>query len=343
MVGKADGDTQNERMASRFVPGAPMTRPRDEFDLIGALAARFGAGSDLSAGDLGIGDDAAAVTLPGTGRVVLATDLVVAGVHVDPAVSSPGDIGWKALMVTVSDLAAMGCAPSHVLLSVAAPAGFDVQGLGIGVAEAAEAANCSVVGGDLSSSPLLVVSVAAVGPADDEEIAVLTRSGARPGDHLFATGPLGASAAGLRMLGVDGAHRPGDGAGVPGTAASAHRRPVARIREGVIARSVGASACIDVSDGLAADVTHLADQSDVGLELVLGDELVAPGADRDEALHGGEDYELVIATPDPDGLRDAFRQEGLRTPLAIGRCLPGDAGRLLDGRALEIRGWRHRF
>jgi thiamine-monophosphate kinase len=326
-----------------------MSGDGDEFSLIDALAARFSAGSGgLAPGDMGIGDDAAAVTLPGLGRVVMATDLVVAGVHVDLAVSTPEDIGWKALMVTVSDLGAMGCAPSHVLLSVAAPAGFPVERLGDGVAQAAEATGCTVVGGDLSSSTLLVVSVVAVGPADDNMRPLLTRSGARPGDLLFVTGPLGASAAGLRLLGDPAS------AGASGTAALfdtgtlhplavAHRRPMARIREGMVARAAGATACIDVSDGLVADVNHVADASVVGLDLVVGAPVVAEGATRYEALVGGEDYELVIATADPDTLVAAFEGAGLRPPLAIGRCTDVGSGRLLDGGALPAGGWRHRF
>jgi thiamine-monophosphate kinase len=321
----------------------------DEFLLIDALAARFATGAGgLAPGDLGIGDDAAAVTLPGAGRVVLATDLVVAGVHVDLAVSTPEDIGWKALMVTVSDLGAMGCAPSHVLLSVAAPPGFPVERLGDGVAQAAEATGCSVVGGDLSSSTVLVVSVVAVGPADDNMRPLLTRSGARPGDLLFVTGPLGASAAGLRLLGVpvsDGASAETAplSARTPRPLAAAHRRPVARIREGVVARATGSTACIDVSDGLVADVIHLADASGVGVDLALGVPLVAEGATRSEALGGGEDYELVIATADPDALATAFEEAGLRPPLAIGRCTDAGAGRSLDGGPLPAGGWRHRF
>ena len=320
-----------------------MTPGQDEFDLIGALAARFASGAGLAPGDLGIGDDAAVVTLTGPDRVVLATDLVVEGVHVDPSISSPEDIGWKALMVTVSDLAAMGCAPSHVLLSVAAPPGFAVERLGAGVAEAAGAAGCAVVGGDLSSSTRLVVAVVAGGPAVDEEVAVLTRAGALPGDHLFVTGPLGASAAGLRLLGERTPDASWDGPEDPPSPWSAHRRPVARIQEGVTARAAGASACIDVSDGLTADIGHLADQSGVGLDLVVDDAAVADGATRDEALHGGEDYELVIATPDPDGLRAAFARAGLRAPLAIGRCAEEATGRSLDGEPLATGGWRHRF
>ena len=319
-----------------------MTADRDEFRLIDALRDRFESGGAGSVpGDLGIGDDAAAVALPGaapgSGRIVLATDLVVDGVHVDREVSSPEDIGWKALMVAVSDIGAMGCAPSHVLLSVAAPAGFPVERLGDGVSEAAAAVGCRVVGGDLSSSALLVVSVTAVGPADDREHALLVRSGARPGDRLFVTGPLGGSAAGLRLLAGPGRD------GVPPALATAHRRPVARIREGVAARRAGASACIDISDGLVADTGHLADASGVGLDLVVGEEVVAHGATHDEALHGGEDYELVVATGDPDGLVAAFEEAGLRPPLAIGSCIDDPMGRTLDGRSMPSGGWRHQF
>jgi len=111
----------------------------------------------------------------------------------------------------------------------------------------------------------------------------------------------------------------------------------------VTARASGASACIDVSDGLLADVTHLADASGVGLDLVLGDPVVAVGATRDEALGGGEDYELIVATPDPDGLLAAFRREGLRVPLAIGSCVEVSKGRQVDGGPLPSGGWRHRF
>ncbi len=318
----------------------------DEFALIARLRARFEAagGGVLHPGDLGIGDDAAAVTLPGPGRVVLATDLVVEGVHVDLAVSTPEDVGWKSFMVTASDLAAMGVDVSYALLSVAAPFGFPVERLGIGVADASSAVGCAVVGGDLSGSPVLVVSVTAVGSAPDDGAPLLRRDGASPGDHLFVTGPLGASAAGLRLLhGRTG--DADDGQSTPGEAASmaAHRRPVARLAEGAVARRAGASAAVDVSDGLVADVVRLAEASGVGLDLGFGDEAVADGASRDEALSGGEDYELVMATSDPQRLEDAFGAAGLRAPVAIGRCTSDIGVWTLDGGPLPQGGFRHRF
>lgn len=320
----------------------PEPTGEDEFVLLDRLAARFAQGRrGLSPGDLGIGDDAAAVSLAHPGRAVLATDLVVDGVHVDRAVSSPEDIGWKSLMVTVSDLAAMGSGADCVLLSVVAPTGFDVDRLADGVADAADACRCAVVGGDLSGGPVLVVSVAAVGSLPDDGHPLLQRAGARPGDTLVVTGPLGSSAAGRRLLGRPGGPDPAD-AMTAGLVWS-HRRPVARLAEGDLARRSGATAAVDVSDGLLVDAVHLAEASGVGLALEVGQDAVADGATRDEALSGGEDYELVLATPDPDGLAAAFAASGLRAPVRIGRCTAQAGVFTLDGGALPAGGWRHRF
>lgn len=317
----------------------------DEFVLLDRLRERFADGPvEPVPGDLGIGDDAAAVTPAHPGRVVLSTDLVVEGVHVDRAVSSPEDIGWKALMVAVSDLAAMGAEADYVLLSVAAPAGFPVEGLADGVAESAARAGCRVVGGDLSASPVLVVSVTAVGSVPDDGAPLLRRDGARPGDTLVVTGPLGGSAAGLRLLGAaTGAGPAGGGGAVTDPLAAAHRRPVARLEEGAVARRAGATAAIDVSDGLVADAVHVAEASGTGLALTVGADAVVAGATRAEALGGGEDYELVLATADPAALSAAFAAAGLRRPVTVGRCT-GHAGvYTLDGGDLPAVGWRHRF
>ncbi len=327
----------------------------EEFALIGRLRERFAQGPvRLAPGDLGIGDDAAAVTLRHPGRAVLSTDLVVEGVHVDLTVSTPEDVGWKALMVAVSDLAAMGVPADYVLLSVAAPPGFDIERLADGAAAAAAVSGCAVVGGDLSGAPVLVVSVAAVGSTPDDGYPLLRRDGARPGDVLVVTGRLGGSSAGRRLLGAGG-HLPGGGddrggdggGGGGGSVASAligsHRRPVARLEEGTTARRAGVTAAVDISDGLIADSVHLAEASGVGIELAVDATVVAPGATRDEALAGGEDYELVLATGDPEGLDAAFAAAGLRRPIRIGSCTgrPGDL--TLEGGALPPGGWRHRF
>jgi thiamine-monophosphate kinase len=322
--------------------------PRDEFDVIADLRRRFEEAArhfrppmdGALPGDIWIGDDAAAVSLSGnqpSSQALLATDLVVAGVHVDLDLCSPTDVGFKSLMVTVSDLAAMGGRPGYALVSIAAPQGTDFDQLGDGLAQASTITRCVVVGGDLSHSPVLVVSVAVIGSVGDvNEPGPLRRSGARPGDQLFVTGPLGGSAAGLRLL-RDG---PFDGVEAAGLAA-AYRRPLARLDEGEVARRCGASAAIDVSDGLLADCRHLAGSSGVGLALSAIPTSV--GATDAEALFGGEDYELVVATGDPMALLEGFAQAGLRQPLDIGRCTAYAGEETLDGSPLPTGGWRHHF
>lgn len=321
--------------------------PVDEFDAIDRLRDRFEAVARLRApggqvppvGDTWIGDDAAVVGLPSGEQVLLATDLVVAGVHVDPEFCSPEDIGYKSLMVALSDLAAMGARPEYALVSVAAPPGTDLDRLGAGLAEAAGETNCVVVGGDLASSGVLVLSTAVFGLAERGGHPPLLRTGARAGHRLFVTGPLGRSAAGLRLL-----RAPGTGEGSSSTETDlirAHRRPAARLAEGETARRAGASAAIDVSDGLVGDVMHLAESSGVGV--ALESVPVAVGATRQEALGGGEEYELVLSTGAPDDLVAAFRSADLAPPLAIGWCTDRPGRHTLDGEPLPPGGWRHRF
>ncbi len=333
------------------------TGATDEFAVIRRMQRRFESaarsvwpeGPLPPPGDTWIGDDAAVVAVHPADQVIWATDLVIGGVHVDLDLGGLDDAGYKALMVAVSDLAAMGAWPSFALVSVAAPQGTDLDLLGEGLAAAAAASECVVVGGDLSGAPVLVVSSAVMGTlrtAPDR--GPLLRSGAGAGDRLFLTGPLGASAAGLRLL--RSSERPAAGESPAATTASdpaesaliaAHLRPVARLIEGETARLAGASAAIDISDGLASDLTHLGASSGVGVEL---DAIpVARRATEEEALGGGEDYELLVATPDPDALIGAYRAAGLRPPVAIGWCTDRPGRYRLAGAALPAGGWRHRF
>ena len=337
MVGTNSGST------SAHFPGSG-----DEFDAIDRLRARFerAAGARMDRGrppegETWIGDDAAVVRRPEGDLALLSTDLVVAGVHVDLGLSGLDDLGYKALMVTVSDLAAMGGRPDHGLVSIAAPPGTDLDLMADGMALAGEQTGCVVVGGDLSGSPVLVVSVAVTGSLrGSDQLGPLLRSGATPGDELVVTGALGGSAAGLRLL----RERRDQPVTTPPSVEEsalilAHRRPLARLDEGEVARLSGARAAIDLSDGLVADVRHLARASRVGIDLE--DVPVAPGATREEALGGGEDYELLLATADAEHLRDEFARAGLRSPIVIGRCTD-DPGRLeLDGGPLPAGGWRH--
>ncbi len=325
----------------------------DEFAAIEGLRARFEAAARIRLpggavpppGDTWIGDDAAVVRFRTTGRtgrhprdqVVLATDVVVEGVHVDLALSSLEDVGYKAIMVTVSDFAAMGTRPEYALVSIAAPPGTDLDHLATGLADAAADAGCVIVGGDMATSPVLVVSTTGFGVGSGPDGALLLRSGAQPGDHVFVTGPLGRSAAGLRLLRSSASS--GDSAGA--ACIHAHRRPAARLDEGESARRAGATAAIDLSDGLASDLVHLADASGVGV-LVEGLP-VAEGATWEEALSGGEDFELVITTGAPDDLMRTFSVAGLRPPLAIGCCTDRPGELLVDGEPLRKGGWHHRF
>ena len=266
----------------------------NEFALIGRLRERFA----------DIGDDAAIVEAP-SGPLLLAADTVVAGVHAPPDLALQ-DIGWKAVVVNVSDIAAMGGRPLYLLVTVAAPPGTDLDRLFDGVAEAAQAYVCPVVGGDLTAADTLVVTVAVTGTVDGIPV---TRSGATAGEAIYVTGPLGAAAA-----------------------SGWTRRPTARVAEGVDARGAGATAMIDVSDGLVADLGHIADESGVGFAL---DEVpVAPGATLEQALTGGEDYELVFTAP------VARLPVGFR----IGVCTADPSERTLAGEPLPPSGgWEHRF
>jgi thiamine-monophosphate kinase len=297
----------------------------------------------------GLRDDAGLVRVPDAGQLVVSVDSVVAGVHVDLSVCSPGDVGWKALMGALSDLAAMGAAPLGALIALCVPggAGDGEMALGVmgGVAEASGASECPIVGGDVSSAPELVVAVTVLGTVEDEgggagahdehdEPGVVPRSGALAGDALLVTGPCGGSAAGLREL----------RAGARGRSAGlAYRRPVARLREGALARRCGAHAMIDVSDGFALDLHRLADASHVGFRL---DEVpVTAGATLDEALGGGEDYELLVAVGEREvsALLAQFEVEDLRIPLRIGTFVADPELRLFGDQELERLGWQHRL
>ena len=302
-------DTLQENNSLRPTLGciAPYPRPATsgEFDLIERIRSRLAGPVD---GETWIGDDAAVVRAP-EGPLLLATDVIVEGVHFDLSWAGLDDVGWQALTVNVSDIAAMGGRPRHALVSLTMPPGSDVDRLYDGLAEAAQAWRCPIVGGDVSSGPVLVVSVALTGTIEGGGAPVL-RSGARPGDRVFVTGPLGATAAARRVR--------------------RFARAPARVADGEAARLARATAMIDVSDGLAADVGHLAAESGVGI--ALDTVPVAPGATREDALGGGEDYELVFTMP-------ADREPPLG--IAIGVCTDDPEERTLNGGPLPALGWEH--
>jgi thiamine-monophosphate kinase len=239
------------------------------------------------------------------------------------------------------------------VVGVAGPPSTDLERLYEGIEACARAHGTAVVGGDLSTAREIVVAVAVAGHVAGEPGPVL-RSGAGAGERLVVTGPLGAGAAGLRTLRAR--HTPtrtnGDSPSpdqvrrdrartdaIGDALVLAHCRPRARLVEGEAARVAGATALIDVSDGLVAEVGHIADASGVGF--VLEDVPVAPGATLDEALGGGDDYELVMAVPDLERLEAEFERAGLRPPLVIGRCTGDPTERTLDGAPVPSTGWEH--
>jgi thiamine-monophosphate kinase len=286
-------------------------------------------GGALEPPEVGIGDDAAVVRVAG-GWCLLATDAVVAGVHADLSLTDLDDLGWKAVAANVSDIAAMGGCPSHLLVTVAGPPDTDLDGLYRGIAEAAREWGCPVVGGDLANAPTLMVSVAITGSLPG---APILRSGARPGDGIWVTGPLGLAAAGLRILKAEGK-------GATGRGPNAHRRPRPSVEAGLAARAAGASAMIDISDGLVADLGHLADASGVGVDLDVVP--VGEGATEDEALAGGEDYVLVFTAPDDGAVGRAFAR--LAPPVRIGTCVLDTAVRTIGARPFpQIGGWEHQW
>lgn len=279
-------------------------------------------------GELHIGDDAA-VLKAFSGNAVISTDVAVWGVHLDSALFSLEDFGFKALTSAVSDIAAMGAWVRGAVIGVSAQAGTDLEALHRGIGEAALFTGCPIVGGDLTSGPGLSVAVTVFGECPDAT-AVL-RSGAKAGDTLLVSGPLGRSAAGLR--------RRRSGAPLSDELVQAHARPVPRLREGLVARWAGVSAMMDLSDGLGLDLHRLADSSDIGF--VLSDIPVAAGATEEEAISGGEDYELLMATFSPDLLISKFVEDGRVAPIVIGHVVEQKDVRTLRGAPFEKSGWQH--
>jgi thiamine-monophosphate kinase len=311
---------------------------------------------------IGIGDDCAAIKLDDN-RLLLATcDIQVEGEHFHRYYFTPYQIGRRALAVNLSDIAAMGGKPTFVFISLGLPPDLpteDFDDLQRGIADIANEFGVIVAGGNLSRSPAgLIVDIFLLGETTSDRL--LTRSGARPGDRVFVTGHLGASIAGLRLLQAIHAN-PDKSELAPRSSqlVTAHTQPTPRIAAGqAIAASGWATAMIDISDGLAADLGHLCEQSGVGAEirqtsLPIPPELPEVAAawgvsPLDLALYGGEDYELLfILKPDTsDAVIAAINESAGVTITEIGRILPKEDGcRLLSDSVARIplppRGWDH--
>lgn len=298
-----------------------------EFDLIRQLRARWG---KLA---VGLGDDAAILDLPRGDRMIATTDTAIEGVHFRREWLSMQEIGYRAITAALSDIAAMAAQPRGVLVAIAAPADArdDVLALGDGIGEAVQVAGTVIVGGNLASADAIAITTTALGSA----FKPLTRDGARPGDFVYVTGALGGPTATLRSL----------GSGVPVRDAIRGRfvRPVARIAEARWLGAHGATAAVDVSDGLAADAGHMAAASGCGITLELERIPVWQGATLEDAF-GGEEYELLVTSRTPLPEQEFTARFSLPLTL-VGRAVEGDA--TVRGRkggkdvAIPGTGWVH--
>jgi thiamine-monophosphate kinase len=255
------------------------------------------------------GDDAAVTRA--RPYAVTSIDTLVDGVHFRRVTHGLRDIGWKALATALSDLAAMGADVGEAYVSVVLPGDVDEPlELVRGMEELAAECGVTIAGGDVVQGPVLVLTVAVTGWADTED-ELVGRDGARPGDLIGVTGRLGGSEAGRRALeaGEPGASGGAPGGGAPGGGAARselaarHRRPRPRLAEGRALAAAGATAMIDLSDGIATDARHVAERSDVELRVRLADLPCAPGVSAEDAATGGDDYELLVTVP--PGRREA--------------------------------------
>jgi thiamine-monophosphate kinase len=318
--------------------------------LAGAPGDRSGAGRVVR----GPGDDAAVVR--GGGYAVTSIDTLVDGVHFRSGQLTPSEIGHRAMASALSDLAAMACEPGEAYIALCLPAQTptdDAVELVAAARTVCDRHGATIAGGDVSSSETLTVTVTVVGWSE-EPGTLIGRDGARPGDLVAVTGALGGAGAGLALLdGRASAAALGDG-----VAAELHRRyarPEPRIAAARALRALGASALIDVSDGIATDARHLATRSGVELAIALaqlprdeGVDAVAAQLDVDPAAFAasaGEDYELCACLP-PAAPEMLAADAQLRTALGpltwIGQALDGP-GMLTfsDGDAAALAGFEH--
>jgi thiamine-monophosphate kinase len=307
-----------------------------EFGLIARITARLAAAAPPASGVLvGPGDDAALVRAP-DGRVAVSTDVLVEGRHFRRDWSSARDVGHRAAAANLADIAAMGGVPTALVVAMCVPPSLPVawaEEFAEGLATEAALTGAVVVGGDLSASPTLTVAVTVFG--DLGGAAPVVRSGARPGDVVALNGRLGYAAAGYTVL--------SRGFRSPKLLVEAYRRPEVPYAAGPAAVGLGATAMIDVSDGLLADLGHIAAASGVGIDL-RKEAFTVPAQMRDAAaalgvdphtwiLTGGEDHALAATFPPDTTLPASWT--------VVGEVAAG-TGVTVDGRRFAgPQGWDH--
>jgi thiamine-monophosphate kinase len=305
-----------------------------EFGLIARVTARLRPGRACL---LGPGDDAAVVAAP-DGRVAASTDVLVEGRHFRRDWSSARDVGHRAAAANLADIAAMGAVPTALLVALCAPPDLDVrwaEELADGLAAEASLVDAGVVGGDMSASPTLTIAVTALGDLGGRSPVV--RSGARPGDVVAFNGRLGHAAAGYTVL--------SRGFRTPKLLVEAFRRPEVPYPAGPEAARWGATAMIDVSDGLLADLGHIATASDVGIDLER-EAFIIPDTMRNAAAALGVDpYHWILSGGDDHALAATFPAD-VALPAGwtvVGTVSDGAGGVTVNGKAYRggTTGWDH--
>jgi len=299
-----------------------------EFSLIDRIRQRTAQSRDDVR--LGIGDDAALLAVPSGQELAVAIDTMVEGVHF-PRDTPAADIGWKALAVNLSDLAAMGATPAWALLALTLPRADEalIDGFADGFAQLAQTYRLALVGGDTTRGAL-TISVAVHGFVPPGK--ALTRAGAQVGDAVLVTGTLGDAASGLQLLQQ---RRRGDAQS--NYLIERLNRPTPRVAAGLALRE-RASACIDVSDGLLADLGHICATSGVGAEIEAALlprssallDLFDDVSSRGFALSGGDDYELCFTVPPQ-------RVASVQADLARLGCGATRVGRIVEGEGVKVR------
>ena len=326
-----------------------------EFGLIDLLAKMAHAGQDKQAAPwqkllVGIGDDAAAWY--GDASIELATvDSLIQGVHFTPDITTWHELGWKALAIGLSDIAAMGGVPKYALVSLGLPDNTevaDVTELFRGMIELGQQFAVAIAGGDTSSAPLVTLNTTVFGSTREQSQHILTRSAARASERVAVTGYLGAAAAGLEMLKKQ---LPLDRE-ASASCRQAFLRPYPRVAEGQLLVSLGVKAAIDISDGLIADLSHICQASKVGARIEVDLVPVHPAVKNnfgdkslEMALSGGEDYELLFTASNE--VIDRVRNQASCPITVIGDVVADKMGKvtLVDRQGKPFKpaktGWQH--
>src|ERR1700676_347485 len=332
------------------------TRPDGELELLRRI--RLFAGSGRGGVRLGIGDDCALLPANPGEEIAVTTDLSIDGRHFRLGWHPPESIGHRTLARGLSDLAAMGARPLASFVSLGLPHELTVARgrqkpwvarFYDGLLALADAHKTPLAGGDLAESAVVLADIVLVGAVPRGR--ALLRSGARPGDAIFITGTLGGASAGLAefdalALKQAAARQPIKIAKKLAPILQPHLYPRPRVPQGLWLQRRGlASAAIDISDGLSTDLTHLCEESEVGAEVEAASLPIAPGATLDQALHGGEDYELLFTARPSARLPHAIAGVAVTRIGRIVRRRSGTPQILLRTAAglepLEPRGWEH--